>query len=244
LNTINDTPQGDYSGDFGDADSVISIVATQCAATAECPLHEATADAVKERLFGILSSLRTKVVTIYNGVENMVYIDRKLALSTLWAAVYWPYTSMAPLFEALSDLEKGDGRKLYEIYGNLTITCQDCHPLTLADAGASPDANIAIQCADSGPISDNLTDLSYMFGMLSGQTYFADMAFAFSSLCAYAILTLHLAPTFSHSHTHSGWPLESKSRFKGTSGGDTSFPLLFIGNTNGASLCYEITSTY
>jgi hypothetical protein len=138
---------------------------------------------VEQRLFNILDALRTEHVIVYGGVETMVYIDRKLALNTLLSAAYVPYTNMAPLFEALSDLEKGDGLKLYHIFGNLTVTCQDCQPLTVAHAGATPEAGIAIQCADSGPISDDLSFVGSISDALSARTLFADIVYTFSTLC-------------------------------------------------------------
>ena len=147
-----------------------------------------TAEVVEERVFNIIESLRTNIVTFYDSVETMVYIDRKLALVTLSMALYFPYTSVGPLFEALSDLEKGDGVKFYNLATNftetLTVTCQDCNPLTVADAGASPDAGIAIQCADSGPISDDLAFLRGTYTTLSAQTKMVETAFALSVRCA------------------------------------------------------------
>ena len=175
--------QGNYVKDLQDADSAISIVASQCAATAECPLHEATAEAVEKRFFGIIESLRTKVVTIYGGVETMVYVDHKLALAAVGAAISSPYALIAQLFEALSDLEKGNGLKIYNIFGNLTVTCQDCQPLTVAQAGGSPGAGLSIQCADSSAISDDFAFLSGIYNSLSAETYFADLALPFSVHC-------------------------------------------------------------
>ena len=142
---------------------------------------------MKKRFFNIFESLRTKVVTLYNGVDTMVYIDRKLALTTLWAALYSPYTSVGPLFDALSDMEKGDGHKLYKIIGNLTVTCQDCHPLTVTQAGASPDAGFTIQCADTGATSDDLSFLRTMYGAFSARTYLADVVFSLAIRCVYVV---------------------------------------------------------
>jgi hypothetical protein len=149
---------------------------------------------VEKRLFNILESLRTKVVTLYDGVRNMAYIDRKVGLASLWSALYFPYRTVAPLFEAFADLEKGDGRKLYNfiatLTGNLTITCQDCHPLTVPDAGASPDADISIQCADSGALSDDLPFLKSIYDTTAAQTYLADITFIFSVHCVYVVPNL------------------------------------------------------
>ena len=143
---------------------------------------------MEKRLFNLFESLRTNIVTLYDGVGTMVYIDRKFALVTLSMALYSPYTLVGPLFEALSDLEKGDALKLYNLATNftetLTVTCQDCNPLTVADAGASVDASIAIQCADSGPISDNLAFLRSTYTTLSARTKMVETAFSLSVRCA------------------------------------------------------------
>ena len=130
MSIVNDTLiQGNYTETFRDTDSIISIVAKQCATTTSCPLHAATGEDVEKRLFNIFESLRTNLVTLYDGVETMVYIDRKFALAALAAAVYSPYTSMGQLFDAMSDLEKGEGPKLYHSLANSTtdstLTCQD-----------------------------------------------------------------------------------------------------------------------
>ena len=120
----------------------------------------------------------------------MVYIDRKLALSALNSALYFPYTSVAPLFDALSDLEKGDGMKLSNIIGNHTVTCQDCHSLAVPHTGASPDADISIQCADSGAIPDDLVYLRNVYNALSAQTNIADSVFLPTVRCVYVIPNL------------------------------------------------------
>ena len=155
---------------------------------------------MEKRFFNIFESLRTKIVTVYDGVEAMTYIDRKLALSSLWTALYFPYTSMAPLFEALSDLEKGDGLKFHHFVGNFTgnftVTCQQCRTVTVDDAGASPDAAISIQCADSGPISDDLTFLRGIYDAVSAHTYLVDIPFYYAINCVYVVPTFSLELTF------------------------------------------------
>ena len=120
----------------------------------------------------------------------MVYIDRKLALTTLWVALHTPYTLVAPLFDALSDMEKGDGHKFYKIIGNLTVTYQDCHPLTVTQAGASPDADISIQCADIGATSDDPSFLRGLYGAFSARTYLADIVFSLAIRCMYVVHNL------------------------------------------------------
>jgi len=199
---------------------------------------------VEKRLYNIFESLRTKVVTLYDGVKTMVLVDRKVALGALWFSLYFPYETMAPLFEAYSDLEKGNGLKLYAILasttGNLTVTCQDCHPL-VAHAGASPDADISIQCTDSGATPDDLASVRSIYDGISAQTHLADIIFGVAVRCVCVVVPqpFQLEPTFlTPPYTCRGWSLESKTRFGGTLGGNTSFPLLFIGNTHGTSPFY------
>jgi len=143
---------------------------------------------VEKRLFNIVESLRTKVVTLYDGPKTMVSLGRKSALAALWISSIFPYVAMDPLFEAYSDLEKGDGLKLYTILtsliGNLTATCEDCHP-PVTHGGASPDADISIQCADSGAISDDLAFVRSIYDGFSAQTRLADINFGTAVRCVY-----------------------------------------------------------
>ena len=121
----------------------------------------------------------------------MVFIDRKVALASLFYATFFPYEAMAPLFGAYSELEKGNGLPLYNLIskftGNLTVTCQDCS-YPVAQAGVSPDASISIQCADSGAQSDDLTLLRSLYDRFAAQTQLADIAFTVR--CVYAVSNL------------------------------------------------------
>ena len=148
---------------------------------------------MEKRLFNLFDSLRSEVVTLYDGVKTMVLMDRNLALGSLFLGAYFPYGIMGPLFEAYSELEKGNGFPLNNLIanftGNLTVDCQDCYrPET--QAGASPDADISIQCADSGAQSDDPTFLRSLYDGLAAQTQLADIAFSFAVRCVYAVPNL------------------------------------------------------
>ena len=146
---------------------------------------------MEKRFYNIIESLRDKVVTLYDGVKTMVLVDRKVALDALWFSLYLPYETMAPLFEAYSDLEKGNGLKLYTLLANitrnLTVTCQDCHPL-VAHAGVSLDTDISVQCADSGAISDDLAFVRSIYDQFSTQTRLADIIFSMAVRCVYVVV--------------------------------------------------------
>ena len=167
-------------------------MARECAGTTECPLHEPTPEAVEKRLFNILESLRTKVITVYGGVKTLVLIDRKLVLGSLFVGLYQPYETIAALFHAYADLEKGNGTTFYGLLStyvvNLTVTCEDCYPI-LPQAGAAPDAGTAIQCGDSGPVTDDLTSLRSIYNAFSAQTSLADIVYSIAVTCVYVIPT-------------------------------------------------------
>ena len=120
-------------------------------------------------------------------------MDRNLALTSLFVGAYFPYDAMGPLFGAYSELEKGNGFPLYNLIanftGNLTVDCQDCYR-PVAQAGASPDADISIQCADSGAQSDDPTFLRSLYDALAAQTQLADAAFGLAVRCVYAVTNL------------------------------------------------------
>ena len=132
------------------------------------------------------------MVTVYDGEETMVYIDRKLALFSLGVAIGSPYTSSEPLFEALADLEKGDGLKFHNLVASFTrdftVPCHDCNPLTVADGGASPDVDVSIQCADTGPTSDDLASLRSLYDTLAATSpSMAELALSISVRCTYVV---------------------------------------------------------
>ena len=103
-------------------------------------LYEADVAQDASQISIIFESLSTDILTLYlfDSVESMVYIDRKIAVVALSIVLY---TSVGLLFEALSDLEKRGGLKLYKFHRKKghppSLTCQDCNPLTVTDAGAS-----------------------------------------------------------------------------------------------------------
>ena len=168
-------------------------MARECASTTECPLHESTPEAVEKRLFNIFESLRTKVVTVYDGVKTLVLIDRKLVLSSFFFGLLQPYDTLAALFHAYADLEKGNGTTFYSLLAtyvaNLTVTCQqDCDPTRL-QAIATSDANIAIVCQDTGPVPDNFTSLRSIYNALSAKTSLADVLFSSIVRCVYVVPT-------------------------------------------------------
>jgi len=132
------------------------------------------------------------MVTVYDGVETMVYLDRKIVVFGFAVALGSPYTSSEPLFEALADLEKGDGLKFHNLVaiftGNYTVPCQDCNPLTVANGGAYPDADISIQCADTGPVSDDLAPLRSLYDTLATKSSsMAEFALSLSVRCTYVV---------------------------------------------------------
>ena len=151
---------------------------------------------MEKRLFDLFESLRPKIVTLYDGVKTMVFIDRKVALASLFTSAFFPYDGMGPLFGAYSELEKGNGLPLYNLFakftGNITVTCQDCS-YPVAQAGVSPDASNSIQCADSGAQSDDLTILRSIYDRYAAQTQLADVVF--SIRCVYAVPTFQREPT-------------------------------------------------
>ena len=123
----------------------------------------------------------------------MVFIDRKVALASLFVVSSFPYDGMGPLFRAYAELEKGNGLPLYNLISNytgkLTVTGQDCY-YPVAHAGVSPDADIAIQCADFGAQSDDLTFAKSIYDALAAQTQLADIAFLYVARCMYAVPNL------------------------------------------------------
>ncbi|KIM23795.1 hypothetical protein M408DRAFT_332157 [Serendipita vermifera MAFF 305830] len=197
------------------ADKGLDTIFKQCAESKDdCAFHESTADKVKDRFFRLIDSLDKKPVTLINGQVAGI-INRKIVHGLLFDTLYRPYRAAKQYFAALRALEKGDGLPLYKVAEGLghdggPLKC-DCSPEPAILTGGQ-ESQSAVMCTDAGPVDYDLDEFQRHFEKVAKTSYFGDI---WSQLRLYCV----------------GWKVKPKNPWQGPVGGNTSFPLLLIGNT-------------
>lgn len=112
---------GLWSTNLVDTDKAYSNTLRECAKTPKCPLYfpDQTAEQLYDRIKAILDGLDSRPLSIIAPTEggklNYGIVDRDLARQKLFTALYKPRRDMLPWFEAVRDLERGNGTKMLSI---------------------------------------------------------------------------------------------------------------------------------
>ncbi|KZT36575.1 hypothetical protein SISSUDRAFT_1049722 [Sistotremastrum suecicum HHB10207 ss-3] len=204
--------QSAWSNNLLDTDKILPAMAKECSASSACPLHESTPKAVETRIHSIIASLKTNPLPVVDG-DNYGVVDYKLAWNAVFRVLYSPYKAFPGLASALADIEKGDGRALYRL-GKKPENSFECQ----CGDGPQPELQVmettlAVACGDGEDVTgENLKDLERFYEELSEMSSFANV--------------------WTHIHAGCvGWRIRPTERYSGRFEGNTSFPLLLIGNT-------------
>ncbi|KZV89518.1 hypothetical protein EXIGLDRAFT_721388 [Exidia glandulosa HHB12029] len=202
---------GAWDNNLMDTDKALAIVLDSCAASSTCPLHEATGKLVSKRLDAILARLKTDPIPVRTSGSNYGMVDFSLARILLFLGLTEPVGAYPLIFAALAEVEKGDGDLLYAMSGvkpsSWRCECGRGEELALFPAVTLA----AVACSDADLVREDLDQL---------KQHYANMA-RLSSFAEY--WRIHVYCT--------GWKVRAVERFKGPFVGNTSFPMLFIGNT-------------
>ncbi|KZV84203.1 hypothetical protein EXIGLDRAFT_842389 [Exidia glandulosa HHB12029] len=196
---------GAWDNNLMDTDKELTTLFDSCAASSSCPLHEKTGELVSQRLDAILERLKTEPIAVRNGSTYGI-VDYALAHERIFRALYKPVTSLPPLFAAFAEVESGNGQPLYAL--------AELHPSSWrCDCTDAPESveetTVAIACGDADVVNHDLHQLKKHYANMARLSSFADMWTA---------------------HAHA-WKVRPVERYNGPFGGNTSFPVLFIGNT-------------
>ncbi|EKM58438.1 uncharacterized protein PHACADRAFT_252753, partial [Phanerochaete carnosa HHB-10118-sp] len=221
---------GLWSNNLLDTDLALRMILDACVASGplRCALYESTTDKVHTRLTAIFDSLKKRPLPVYNSEASKEYglIDYKLAHRELFMRLHSPYGGLEAgnasyptmdLLHALAQVEKGNGLPLARLLGIVPLqapfTCQCSDSPRPPPAYVTADAFVAIACTDSDPARavDTIEDLEEHFVRLHASSEFADQ-WPERVYCT-------------------GWKARTVERFAGPFVGNTSFPILLIGNT-------------
>ncbi|KAK1221313.1 hypothetical protein PQX77_015885 [Marasmius sp. AFHP31] len=175
-----------------------------------CAFYEDSTEAMNTKLQGIYTRSNEDPISVRTN-ESYGVIDygflRLALLGGLYAPTIWP--TMAGI---LQDLTEGDGSSLWSIFGSPLFEC-DCDPANYAFEN-NPESLNAYSCNDGEAVPT---------GVDAARAHYKEAIQLYGSWG-----TLRA----SHRIACSGWSPEiPKSQFRGPISGNTSFPMLIIGNT-------------
>ncbi|KAL0057895.1 hypothetical protein AAF712_015444 [Marasmius tenuissimus] len=181
-----------------------------------CDFYEDSIEAMESKLQGIYARLDSEPVPVRTNVSYGV-IDYGFFRPVLLEALYAPFAYWRRFATGLQALVKGDGEVLWKIFEfeNQLFEC-DCDEPGKHAFEANPEAQVAYVCNDGDAVPP---------GVDATRAFYKEAVELYSSWGTFRS---------SHRMACSGWSPEiPKAQFRGPISGNTSFPMLIIGNTAG-----------
>ncbi|KAH7092788.1 alpha/beta-hydrolase [Auriculariales sp. MPI-PUGE-AT-0066] len=198
-----------------DTDKALNATYDACAAApSSCALYDPNPVVIGARVRRILNQLKREPLFVQTSPTRYGTLDYGLAKSTLVTALYAPYAYISTVFAGLAAAEQGNGSVLFEALLALNgIGAPSEWRCSTGEGGFNleTEAFAAIGCGDAVQLHDNLHDLEEYYGEISQNSTFADVSKS-RALCA-------------------GWGVQAAESYRGPFVGNTSTPLLVIGNT-------------
>lgn len=191
------------------------------AAGPSCPFWAPSPSLIAANLTRIYEDIITNPIPIRTST-SYGFLDYTRVRAVVFTALYSPWATWPLLAQALGDL--GGAKRDPELMYRLTeIPTFKCACSGSCDNGKDrreqdfeavvPDAQTAILCSDGPDIPSDVASAKRYLDDLSKDSDWGSLWANIRLLCT-------------------GWP-KAKKGFQGPVGGNTSFPLLFIGNTAG-----------
>ncbi|KAK0187550.1 Alpha/Beta hydrolase protein, partial [Armillaria mellea] len=160
---------------------------------------------ISNKLDSLYESLLTNPVPVLS-LPFYGVVDYTALRTAIGSSMYQPYTLFSILAEGLASLAAGNGSIIYE----MQATAYDPSPAY----DNSWEVEIAVTCSDALNNTDSVADLYAYWDTIKGLSIAADFLLEQRIQC-------------------SGWKFHREGRFMGPVGGNTSHPVLLIGNTGG-----------
>ncbi|EIN12410.1 alpha/beta-hydrolase [Punctularia strigosozonata HHB-11173 SS5] len=205
-----------WSNNLRDTDKVLDQFYTACANSTSCALHEPTPSAIQSRVDVLFAKLKRNPIPVSLNGTNYGLVDYTLARQVVFIWLYKPYQksplSASSLASALEALERGDGAAMWAAHApEPTIKCDCARDGPAKLPAANRETTLAIACGDGEPVEHDLEELRAFYDDMARDSDFAE------------IWSAHL--------DCAGWKIRSKEQFHGPFAGNTSYPILLIGNT-------------
>ncbi|KAF9026342.1 hypothetical protein BDZ89DRAFT_1067689 [Hymenopellis radicata] len=197
----------DWRNETLDSDRTMQTFYNAChsAGPEDCAFYASSPPEIEANLNDLYASVLASPVPVYSPSSPPT------GLNAVKAALYTPYASFTALAQGLAQLAAGNGSAIYQMQlGSAPFECDS--PNSTSTYLNTWEVLLAVSCGDGVEITDSVADLQDYWKEISGISSFADGLVWLRATCA-------------------GWKVHREDRFLGPVSGNTSFPLLFIGNT-------------
>ncbi|KAF5372034.1 hypothetical protein D9615_008127 [Tricholomella constricta] len=200
-----------WSTNLIDTDKAMDAFFTFCHAAGPfaCPFYAPTPDLISANLTKLYESVTARPVPVRTATSYGLVDYNRLRVS-VFISLYTPWATWSKLAGALADLARGDGAPLFSILDGAPFQCE-CDEGE-EGFGVVRDAATAILCNDGDPVPEAFEELEKYFEETTKKSQWAEIWSGVRTSCV-------------------GWPELPKTRFRGPFEGNTSFPLLVVGNT-------------
>ncbi|KAJ6614794.1 TAP-like protein-domain-containing protein [Mycena sp. CBHHK59/15] len=193
-----------------DTDKALQTFFDGCAVAGPdlCAFYKPTAAEIADRLTALTVSIRRQPVPVLTPAGYGL-VDYSLLRSSIFNALYNPFSLFPMLAQGLADLENGNGATLYSTQGLSPFQC-DCANNT-ASPPSDNSATIAIECGDAVEVTDTIEQITEFYQNAAKTSQFAEFLVGSNRVSC------------------SGWKVYREDRFKGpVAAANTSFPLLLV----------------
>ncbi|KAJ8092865.1 hypothetical protein PM082_023498 [Marasmius tenuissimus] len=199
-----------------DADESLNWFFRACqeADPTSCPFYEESVEAIEDKFSGILRDLLESPIPVWtNGSSSYGLIDYAFLRNHLFLGGLLNPGMWHSLAEGLQALAEGDATVFYSTFKDPPFECDCGDASNFGQFAPNPEANAAYICNDGDAVPPEL-EAAYQHYRRSAEVS------SFGSI--YSCVRIQC----------NGWSSEiPKARFRGPIAGNTSFPILFIGNT-------------
>lgn len=215
-----------WSNNLRDTDAGWNIFLDSCVSAGPegCALYESTSSKVASRLQRIYDSLKVNPLAVPLGrnetsasSSDYGILDYGAVRGVIFHFLYSPYSpslNAATLASALAAVEKGDGLPFWKLLksGQPEFDCKCDRSSTSKSSSSISHENLySVACSDGDVVEDDLQALKSHFEDMAKDSSFAEL-WGIRLGC-------------------SKWKVRSKERFNGPFVGNTSHPILLVGNT-------------
>ncbi|KIM42722.1 hypothetical protein M413DRAFT_444393 [Hebeloma cylindrosporum] len=200
-----------WSNNLLDTDKVMESFYTGCADAGPylCPFWASSPDDIERNLTALYDSLRSRPLPVKTGASYGIF-DYGFLRSIVFSALYNPYSSFPVLARGLAELAAGNPQQLFERVVPPPFECS-CDSPERAFASVR-DSQAAVLCNDGNDVPEDLKSTEEYFEMLTKASSWSEIWARIRVGCI-------------------GWPKFPKDHFQGPFEGNTSHPILLVGNT-------------